>query len=147
MSSEQSTSIWRPDVTLETLRQRTLDTLVSHLGIQITELGANYMRATMPVDARTCQPLRILHGGASVVLAETLGSFAANAVVDSARFACVGQEINANHVRPAPVGQIVTGITKPFHIGARSHVWGIEITDERGKLICVSRITMAVINR
>ena len=147
MSSEQSTSIWRPDVTLETLRQRTLDTLVSHLGIQITELGADYMRATMPVDASTCQPLRILHGGASVVLAETLGSFAANAVVDSARFACVGQEINANHVRPAPVGQIVTGITKPFHIGARSHVWGIEITDERGKLICVSRITMAVINR
>ena len=147
MSSEQSTSIWRPDVTLETLRQRTLDTLVSHLGIQITELGADYMRATMPVDARTCQPLRILHGGASVVLAETLGSFAANAVVDSTRFACVGQEINANHVRPAPVGQIVTGITKPFHIGARSHVWGIEITDERGKLICVSRITMAVINR
>jgi len=147
MSSEQSTSIWRPDVTLETLRQRTLDTLVSHLGIQITELGADYMRATMPVDARTCQPLRILHGGASVVLAETLGSFAANAVVDNTRFACVGQEINANHLRPAPVGQTVTGITKPFHLGARSQVWGIEIMDERGKRICVSRITMAVINR
>jgi 1,4-dihydroxy-2-naphthoyl-CoA hydrolase len=147
VSSEQTTSIWRPDVTLETLDERTLDTLVSHLGIRITELGPDYMKATMPVDERTCQPLRILHGGASVVLAETLGSFAANAVVDNTRFACVGQEINANHLRPAPVGQTVTGITKPFHLGARSQVWGIEIMDERGKRICVSRITMAVINR
>lgn len=145
--SEPTTSIWRPEVTLETLRQRTLDTLVSHLGIEITELGSDYMKATMPVDSRTCQPLRILHGGASLVLAETLGSFAANAVVDNTRFVCVGQEINANHLRPAPVGQVVTGITKAFHIGARSHVWGIEIMDERGKRICVSRITMAVINR
>ncbi len=145
--SEPTTSIWRQEVTLETLRQRTLDTLVSHLGIEITELGSDYMKATMPVDSRTCQPLRILHGGASLVLAETLGSFAANAVVDNTRFACVGQEINANHLRPAPVGQVVTGITKAFHIGARSHVWGIEIMDERGKRICVSRITMAVINR
>ena len=145
--SESTASIWRPEVTLETLRQRSLDTLVSHLGIEIMELGSDYIKASMPVDSRTCQPLRILHGGASLVLAETLGSFAANAVVDNTRFACVGQEINANHLRPAPVGQVVTGITKPFHIGARSHVWGIEIMDERGKRICVSRITMAVINR
>lgn len=145
--SESTVSIWRPEVTLETLRQRSLDTLVSHLGIEIMELGTDYIKASMPVDSRTCQPLRILHGGASLVLAETLGSFAANAVVDNTRFACVGQEINANHLRPAPVGQVVIGITKPFHIGARSHVWGIEIMDERGKRICVSRITMAVINR
>jgi 1,4-dihydroxy-2-naphthoyl-CoA hydrolase len=145
--TEQSKSIWRADVTLESLKQRTLDTLVSHMGIEIIELGSDYIKASMPVDARTCQPLRILHGGASVVLAETLGSFAANAVVDNTRFACVGQEINANHLRPAPVGQVVTGITRPFHIGARSHVWGIEIMDERGKRICISRITMAVINR
>lgn len=147
MSSEQLTSIWRPDVTLDTLRERTLDTLVSHLGIQITALGPDYMQATMPVDARSCQPLRILHGGASMVLAETLGSFAANAVVDNTRFACVGQEINANHLRPVPEGQMVIGVTRPFHIGSRSHVWGIEITNERGQLVCVSRITMAVINR
>lgn len=145
--TEQSKSIWRADVTLESLKQRTLDTLVSHMGIEIIELGSDYIKASMPVDSRTCQPLRILHGGASVVLAETLGSFAANAVVDNTRFACVGQEINANHLRPAPVGQVVTGITRPFHIGARSHVWGIEIMDERGKRICISRITMAVINR
>ncbi len=145
--TEQSKSIWRADVTLESLQQRTLDTLVSHMGIEIIELGSDYIKASMPVDSRTCQPLRILHGGASVVLAETLGSFAANAVVDNTKFACVGQEINANHLRPAPVGQVVTGITRPFHIGARSHVWGIEIMDERGKRICISRITMAVINR
>lgn len=145
--TEHSKSIWRADVTLESLKQRTLDTLVSHMGIEITELGSDYIKASMPVDSRTCQPLRILHGGASVVLAETLGSFAANAVVDNTKFACVGQEINANHLRPAPVGQVVTGITRPFHIGARSHVWGIEIMDERGKRICISRITMAVINR
>ncbi len=145
--TEQSKSIWRADVTLESLKQRTLDTLVSHMGIEIIELGSDYIKASMPVDSRTCQPLRILHGGASVVLAETLGSFAANAVVDNTRFACVGQEINANHLRPVPVGQVVTGITRPFHIGARSHVWGIEIMDERGKRICISRITMAVINR
>jgi 1,4-dihydroxy-2-naphthoyl-CoA hydrolase len=145
--TEQSKSIWRADVTLESLKQRTLDTLVSHMGIEIIELGSDYIKASMPVDSRTCQPLRILHGGASVVLAETLGSFAANAVVDNTKFACVGQEINANHLRPAPVGQVVTGITRPFHIGARSHVWGIEIMDERGKRICISRITMAVINR
>ena len=145
--TEQSKSIWRADVTLESLKQRTLDTLVSHMGIEIIELGSDYIKASMPVDSRTCQPLRILHGGASVVLAETLGSFAANAVVDNTKFACLGQEINANHLRPAPVGQVVTGITRPFHIGARSHVWGIEIMDERGKRICISRITMAVINR
>jgi 1,4-dihydroxy-2-naphthoyl-CoA hydrolase len=129
------------------MRQRTLDTLVSHLGIEITVIGDNYLQATMPVDSRTCQPLRILHGGASVVLAESLGSFAANAVVDITQYACVGQEINANHLRPVPVGNKVVGTTRPFHIGARSHVWGIEIANERGQLICVSRITMAVINR
>ena len=145
--TEPSKSIWRPDVTMASLKQRTLNTLVSHMGIEITELGSDYMKATMPVDARSCQPLRILHGGASMVLAETLGSFAANAVVDNTRFACVGQEINANHLRPVPEGQMVTGVTRPFHIGSRSHVWGIEITNERGQLVCVSRITMAVINR
>ncbi|MGD9843153.1 MAG: PaaI family thioesterase [Steroidobacteraceae bacterium] len=132
---------------MEFMQQRTLDTLVSHMGIEITEIGDDYLQATMPVDSRTCQPLRILHGGASVVLAETLGSFAANAVVDTAKYACVGQEINANHLRPVPVGNKVIGTTRAFHIGARSHVWGIEIVNERGQLICVSRITMAVINR
>jgi 1,4-dihydroxy-2-naphthoyl-CoA hydrolase len=145
--SEVSKRLWRTDVTLEFLQDRARDTLVEHLGIEIIELGDDYIRASMPVDSRTCQPMRILHGGASVALAETLGSFAANAVVDNTRYACVGQEINANHLRPVPVGRKVTGTTRPFHIGARSHVWGIEVVDERGHRVCVSRITMAVINR
>lgn len=139
--------IWRPDVTLAFFQERSLDTLVSHLGIEITELGDDYLTATMPVDSRTCQPMRILHGGASVALAETLGSFAANAVVDITRFACVGQEINANHLRPVPVGSKVIGTTRPIHIGARSQVWSIEVFDEGQQRVCISRITMAVINR
>jgi len=101
----------------------------------------------MGARARTCPPMRVLHGGASVVLAETLASTAANCTVDTARCALVGQEINANHLRSVPVGGRVTGRTHPFHLGARSQVWGIEITDERGRLICVSRITMARIER
>lgn len=144
--NERSTRIWREGVTLEALRISARDTLVSHLGIELTELGDDFLSGTMPVDARTCQPARILHGGASVVLAETLASFAANATVD-ARCACVGQEINANHLRPVPSGQSVRGITRPFHIGARSQVWSIEIFNERQQRVCVSRITMAVINR
>lgn len=142
---EHAQRIWRDDVTLEGLRARAHDTLVSHLGIEITELGTDFLSGAMPVDARTCQPMRILHGGASLVLAETLASFAANAVVEQ-RFACVGQEINANHLRPMPIGHIVTGTTRPFHIGTRSQVWGIEIFNERQQRVCVSRITMAVIS-
>jgi 1,4-dihydroxy-2-naphthoyl-CoA hydrolase len=142
-----SKRIWCEGVTLEHFRALTADTLVAHLGIELTELGDDYLTATMPVDSRTCQLMRILHGGASVALAETLGSFAANGVVDTAKYACVGQEINANHLRPVPEGGRVIGTARPFHIGARSHVWGIEIVDERGRRVCVSRITMAVINR
>jgi 1,4-dihydroxy-2-naphthoyl-CoA hydrolase len=101
----------------------------------------------MPVDGRTVQPMRILHGGASVVLAETLASVAANCSVDPARFAVVGQEINANHVRAAREGSIVEGTTRPLHLGARSQVWSIEIVNAARQLVCVSRITLAVIDR
>lgn len=142
-----SKRIWREGVTLEYLRSRLVDTLPVHLGMEITELGEDYLTGTMPVDSRTCQPMRILHGGASVALAESLGSWAANAVVDNSRYACVGQEINANHLRPVPVGRRVTGTARPFHLGARSQVWGIHIFDDRQQLVCVSRLTMAVINR
>lgn len=145
--SESKHRIWRDGVTLEHFRARAADTLVTHLGIELTEMGDDYLTGTMPVDSRTCQPARILHGGASVALAETLGSFAANGVVDDAKYACVGQEINANHLRPVPEGGKVTATARPFHLGARTHVWGIEIFDERNRRICVSRITMAVINR
>lgn len=145
--TEETKRIWRVDVTLESIRNKLVDTMTQHLGVELTEIGDDYLVGTMPVDSRTCQPMRILHGGASVVLAESLGSWAANAVVDNTRFACVGQEINANHLRPVPVGRSVTGITKPIHIGGRSHVWGIEIFNDRQQLCCISRLTMAVINR
>ena len=138
--------IWRNDTTPEGLNQRARKTLAEHLDIRVTEIGPDYLRATMPVNANTHQPNAILHGGASVALAETVGSLAANLCVDLEKFVCVGQEINANHLRPVASG-LVTGTARPFHIGARSQVWGIEIRDENDKLICVSRITMAVVER
>lgn len=126
--------------------QRSRNTLAEHLGILITEIGPDYVRATMPVSSHTHQPQGILHGGASVALAETIGSLGANLCVDLTRYVCVGQEINANHLRPVASG-LVTGTARPFHVGARSQVWGIEIRDENDKLVCVSRITMAVVER
>ena len=139
--------IWRPGITLEAMNARSGRTLVDHLGIVLTELGPDFLRGTMPVDARTVQPMRILHGGASVVLAETLASVAANCTVDTTRHAVVGQEINANHVRAAHEGSVVEGTTRPLHLGARSQVWSIEIVNAAQQLICVSRITLAVIDR
>ncbi len=144
MSSDRP--IWRRHVSLEHFQERSRNTLAEHLGIHVTEVGPDYLRATMPVNSHTHQPMGILHGGASVALAETVGSLAANLCVDSEKFSCVGQEINANHLRPIASG-IVTGTARPFHIGARSQVWGIEIRNEDGKLVCVSRLTMAVVER
>jgi 1,4-dihydroxy-2-naphthoyl-CoA hydrolase len=138
-------SAFRPGVTIDMLRARMPLTLAEHLGITLTELGPDFLAGTMPVDARTCQPLRMLHGGASVVLAETLGSLAANAANRDLGRRFVGQEINANHLRPVHEGGLVTGVARPVHIGGRSQVWNIEIRDERGQLSCVSRITMAAI--
>ena len=120
--------------------------LPSYLGIEFTELGDDYLKARMPVDQRTKQPYGILHGGASVALAETVGSTAAGLVVDRSKFRVVGQEINANHVRAVSSGW-VTGTARPAHIGRRSHVWEIRITDEKERLVCISRLTMAVIDR
>ena len=137
-------SIWFASPTIEDANQRLRHVLPGHLGIVITEFGDDYIRGNMPVEARTHQPAGILHGGASVVLAETLGSFAANYVVDPAKAYCVGQEINANHIRPVKAG-LVIGTARPLHLGARSQVWGIEIRDTQGKLTCVSRLTIAVV--
>jgi 1,4-dihydroxy-2-naphthoyl-CoA hydrolase len=139
-------SIWFEPVTLE-LVQRTHPgngSLADHLDIRFTEVGPDYMKASMPVDHRTQQPFGLLHGGASVALAETLGSIASTFCVDRSRFYCVGQEINANHIRSARSGR-VTGTARPVHLGGRSHVWDIRIEDEQSRLICVSRLTMAVI--
>ena len=138
--------IWRIQATPEQLRERSRNTLAEWLDIRVTEIGPDYLRATMPVNSHTHQPQGILHGGASVALAETVGSLAANLCVDVTKYVCVGQEINANHLRPASSG-LVTGTARPYHVGGRSQVWGIEIRDENDKLVCVSRITMAVVER
>jgi 1,4-dihydroxy-2-naphthoyl-CoA hydrolase len=138
-------AIWFGNPTIEATRTHHLGLLASHLGIEFTEFGPDFLRGTMPVEPRTHQPMGYLHGGASLVLAETLGSVAANYVVDSARQRCLGQEINANHLRPVSDG-LVIGTARPFHIGARSQVWSIEIRDPRERLVCVSRLTMAVVD-
>jgi 1,4-dihydroxy-2-naphthoyl-CoA hydrolase len=136
--------IWFGTPSLEMLHPMHAGTLVEHLGIVFTAIGEDHLCATMPVDPRTLQPSGLLHGGASVALAETLGSVAAICCVDRSRYTCVGQEINANHLRAARAG-LVTGTARPFHLGSRSHVWGIEIRDGAERLVCVSRITMAVL--
>lgn len=139
-------TIWFKPIVLEQIRQEfeSRSDLAAHLGIRITEVGDDYLRGTMPVDDRTRQPFGLLHGGASVALAETLGSAASNLCVDLSRFYCVGQEINANHVRPVRSGR-VTGTARPIHLGSRSQVWEIRIEDETGRLSCISRLTMSVL--
>lgn len=140
-------SLFNPANTLESLTARQRDTMVDNLGIELVELGADFLRGTMPVTERSIQPMRIQHGGANVVFAETLASVAAAATLDLDRQAALGQEVNANHLRPAPLGSMLTGITRPFHVGRRSQVWGIEISNERGQLLCIARITMAIVER
>jgi len=139
-------SHWRNPVTLEALNANAEGTLARHLDIEFTEIGDGFVRATMPVDARTRQPFGLLHGGASVALAETVGSIGAMMCIDPALHVCVGQEINANHVRSARQGR-VTATARPVHLGRRTHVWSIEIVDESGALVCISRLTMAVLDR
>lgn len=137
-------AIWHTKPTLEQLNESAAGCMPGHIGLRITEIGDDYLVGTLPVDERTRQPFGILHGGASVVLAETLGSIAANLVVDTGKFYCVGQEINANHLRPVAEGE-VSGTAKPVHIGRSSQVWEIRISAPGGKLSCISRITMAVV--
>lgn len=139
-------SLFHPNVTLEILNKMSANTMVEHLGIVFTAIGDDYIQATMPVDHRTHQPYGLLHGGASVALAETLGSVAAHCCIDTSIQYCVGLDINANHVKGVKQGT-VTGTTKPIHIGKRTHVWEIRITNEQNELICISRITMAVIDK
>jgi 1,4-dihydroxy-2-naphthoyl-CoA hydrolase len=139
-------SIWRSLRTLADLNGNRDNTLIGNLGILFTEIGEDFVRGTMPVDVRTVQPYGLLHGGASVALAETLGSMGAAMCVDADEYQVVGQEINANHVRAARSG-LVTGTARAVHLGGRTHVWSIEIVNEAQKLVCISRITMAVIKR
>ncbi|MET0333810.1 MAG: hotdog fold thioesterase [Rhizobacter sp.] len=137
------TAIWKQPASLERLTAFSVNTASDHLGIEFTEIGDDYLKARMPVDHRTKQPAGILHGGVSVVLAETLGSCAA-AFAAPWGHRVVGLDINANHIRPVSSGW-VTGVARPVHVGRTTQVWAIEITNEEGKVTCVSRITMAVL--
>ena len=140
-------SIWfNKDLRVEQFGKLSEGTMDKFLGIEWTELGENFLKAKMPVDHRTIQPYGFLHGGASCALAETIGGFASAMVIDHSEFYCVGMEINANHVRSATKGY-VTAIATPLHLGATTHVWDIKICDEKEKLICVSRLTVAIIKR
>jgi len=138
--------IWQQDITLEKLAERSQNTLVDHLGIEFIEIGDDFLVAHMPVDQRTKQPIGIMHGGASCVLAETIGSTAGNCCVDLSQFYCVGLDINTNHIRSIREGFVI-GTARPFHLGKSTQVWGIEIVDIQKKLISVNRLTLAVLNR
>ena len=120
--------------------------MAEHIGIEFTEIGEDYLKAKMPVDRRTNQPYGLLHGGASCVLAETLGSIASALMVDTSKFICVGIEINANHIRSARNGY-VHGTVTPIHVGSSTHVWDIRIHSDEEKLICVSRLTVAILKK
>lgn len=139
-------SIWHAPLDLAALNARQVPDINGTLGIEITGSGPDWLEGRMPVDGRTRQPMGILHGGASVVLAETLASVAASFCVDPEKFYCVGQEINANHLRGVSEG-FVTGVARPFHLGRSSQVWGVEITDDQGRKTCVARMTAAVVAR
>ena len=138
--------IWQTEVTLEGLASRNKNTMFETVGIEFTEIGDDFLVARMPVDNRTRQPLGIMHGGASCVLAESVGSTAANCCVDPAKYYCVGLDINTNHIRSIREGFVI-GIAKPFHLGRSTQVWSIEIFNEQKQLISVNRLTMAVLNK
>jgi len=137
--------IWKTKPRLGILNDSSKDTIVEHLDIKFSEIGDDYLEATMPVNNKTVQPFRLLHGGASVVLAETLGSVASNIIAATSNQQVVGLEVNANHLKSVKEGQIVTGRVTPVRIGQRIHVWQIEIKNELEDLICSSRLTVVVL--
>jgi len=147
MSGSEKKQIWfaGSSATLAELNLIRRGTMVEHLGIEVTALGDDFITGRMPVDQRTKQPAGMLHGGASVALAESLGSIAANMVVDHGKFFCVGLEINANHVRACSEG-FVEGVARPAHLGKTTQIWEIRITQD-SHLVCISRLTMAVLKR
>lgn len=141
------TPIWfDPALTIGSLGALMPNTMAAHLGMEWVDLGPDFLSLRMPVNEGTKQPYGLLHGGASCALAETVGSVASTLVVDHSICRCVGMEINANHLRPARQGW-VTATASPIHLGATSHVWDIRIRDDAGKLICISRLTVAIIRR
>jgi 1,4-dihydroxy-2-naphthoyl-CoA hydrolase len=138
-------SIWKQDTDLDRINAWNRHSLVEHLGMHVSEVGDDFIRGTMPVDERTRQPFGLLHGGASVALAESLGSLAGNLCIDAKDMA-VGLDINANHVRAVTTG-VVTGTARPLHVGRTTQVWEIRIEDEHARLVCISRLTLAVVPR
>ena len=140
-------SPWVGAVAVEDLADRSRGTLNENLGMEFLEVTETELRGRMPVDHRTVQPAGVLHGGASMAFAETLASWAGYLSIDRERFHVVGQEINANHLRPGVAGTWVYGAASPLHIGRRAHVWEIRIANEEGKLVCISRCTLAVIEQ
>lgn len=134
------------ELSVEKLKSFSPDTMAQHLGIEWVDVGDDFLKAKMPVDHRTKQLYGLLHGGASCALAETIGSVSSAMVIDHSKFYCVGIEINANHIRSAREG-FVMGVAKPLHLGATTHVWDIKIYDEKEKLVCVSRLTVAILQR
>lgn len=139
-------SIWFKPYTTVDIQGLLKNNMAESLGIEITEITSDSVKGKMPVDHRTKQSMNILHGGASAALAETLGSIASNLIVDTAKYACVGLDINANHLRPVS-GGFVFAEAKPIHIGKKTQVWSIEIKNDQGKMVCISRLTMAVIDK
>lgn len=138
-------SIWyNKNITLQQIQHLGNGNMGQHLGMEFIEIGTNYLKATMPVDHRTKQPYGLLHGGASVALAETVGSVASALVINPQQFICVGVEINANHLKAVKEG-FVTATATPFHLGATTHVWNIQIENNKGQLICISRLTVSVL--
>lgn len=138
--------IWLSAIDLATVNERGKNTMSEHLGIEFTVVTDDSLSATMPVTERNKQPIGIMHGGASCVLAETVGSTAAQFCVDREQFYCVGLDINTNHIRSVREG-VVTAVAKPFHLGKTTQVWGINITNEQGQMVSVTRLTMAVLKR
>jgi 1,4-dihydroxy-2-naphthoyl-CoA hydrolase len=137
-------SIWKTQPDVATLNKMRNNTLVGHIDIEIVEVGPDFLRGRMPVDQRTHQPFGLLHGGASATMAETLGSMASTLCADLSKEIVVGIEINANHVRGVKSGYVY-GTVRPLHVGRSTHVWDIRIESEEGKLVCVSRLTVAVV--
>lgn len=138
-------SIWKRRISTQLVTERNQGSMADHLGITYHEVGDDFLSASMPVDHRTRQPLGIMHGGASCVLAETVGSVAANYCVDEQHY-CVGLDINTNHIRSVREGRVIA-TAKPYHLGKRTQVWSIEIRTEAGQLVSVNRLTMAVLER
>ncbi len=137
-------SIWFSPPKLDQVNQWSQGTMLAHLGIEITEIGDDYIEGTMPADHRTFQPFKLVHGGANVVLAESLGSIGAQLTINPEKFYCVGQEVNANHLRGVRQGT-VRGRAQQVYKGKTSQVWEIKLFDERNKMTCISRLTVAVV--